>query len=274
MNRSQLFFAMERKGYSPEEVSRLSGISVSLIRKALRGDEEALMLINLEGIKEALGLTDDTSRVCEAMPEYNLKRYTVEDYRALPDDERYELIDGELIRMDAPYVNHQVILSAFNFKISLYIERNKGPCEVFFSPCDVQLDMDEFTMVQPDLFILCDESKITKRCIYGAPDFALEILSPSTKKKDLNLKLRKYRLAGVKEYWTVDIEKRLVYVFRFEQSHKAACIREKEKLFGVTLLEREEEPEIFTGEDVIPVGIYNGDLKIDMREIFVKLKDV
>lgn len=274
MNKNQLFFAMERKDYSPEELARLSGVSVSVIKKALDGDEKALSLAELGDIKEALGLTNDTSGVREALPVYKGKRYTVEDYRALPDDERYELIDGELIRMDAPSVNHQVALSALYFRIALYIEQNKGPCEVYFAPCDVQLDMDQFTMLQPDLFIICDEDKYTKRCIYGAPDFVLEILSPSTEKKDLNLKLRKYRLAGVKEYWAVDIEKRLVYVFRFKQNDEAIQVRAKEKRFGVTLLEEDEEPVIYTGKDVIPVGIYNGELKIDMGEIFAKLKDI
>lgn len=274
MNRSQLFFAMERKDDSPEELSRLSGISVSLIRSALDGDEKALNLVELGGIKKALGLANEADRVCERPLAYAGKRYTVEDYRALPDDERYELIDGEFFRMEAPLSNHQAVLSELYIQIALYIRKQGGPCKVYFAPFDVQLDMDEFTMVQPDLFILCDMDKFTRRCIYGAPDFVLEILSKSTKKKDLNLKLRKYRLAGVREYWAVDIEKKLVYVFRFDQSEEAVRTREKEKRFGVTLLLEDEEPEIYCEEDVIPVGIYDGNLKIDMKEIFAEMRDV
>ena len=78
----------------------------------------------------------------------------------------------------------------------------------------------------------------------------------------------------MREYWAVDIEKKLVYVFRFDQSEEAVRTREKEKRFGVTLLLEDEEPEIYCEEDVIPVGIYDGNLKIDMKEIFAEMRDV
>lgn len=271
MTSSQLFFALERSGYSAKELARLSGVPLSLIEDALNGKKEAAELLECGSIKRILGLEEEVSCVREALPKYDIKRCTIGDYLALPKDERYELIDGELFRMEAPGPDHQAVLGEFYLKIAMYIRQRKGPCEVWFAPCDVQLDRDEYTMVQPDLFILCDKDKRTRTHFYGAPDFVLEILSPSTRKKDLNLKLRKYRLAGVKEYWAVDIDKRLVYVFCFDQSETAVRMREREKNFGAALLRTEEEPVIYTAEDEVPIGIFGGDLKIDMGEVFSKL---
>mgnify|MGYP000172932761 CR=1 FL=1 len=88
------------------------------------------------------------------------------------------------------------------------IKGKGGKCKVFVSPIDVQLDKDDKTMVQPDIFILCDQSKNIGRCIYGAPDMVIEITSPSTRKKDFGKKLEKYVNAGVREYWIVDVKNR------------------------------------------------------------------
>lgn len=222
----------------------------------------------LEELKEK---NEPGSFVHEPEPAYTAHLYTVEDYRALPEEERCELIDGSLYRMEAPLIIHQSILRELTIRFALYIREKGGACEVFFAPCDVQLDMDQYTMVQPDLFIICDREKKKLKNIYGAPDFVLEILSPSTWEKDLQLKLRKYRLAGVREYWCVDPERRRVYVFWFEQSKKAEKMRENEKNLGVTILSEEENPTVYDEEEDIPVGIYQGDLRIRMKEIFANL---
>ena len=74
-------------------------------------------------------------------------------------------------------------------------------------------------MLQPDVVIVCDRKKVVHRCVYGAPDFVLEILSPSSRKKDSIIKLNKYMNAGVREYWVVDPEKRLVLVYDFEHNN-------------------------------------------------------
>ena len=123
----------------------------------------------------------------------------------------------------------------------------------FVSPIDVQLDCDNKTMVQPDVLILCDRSKLLRRCIMGAPDFIIEILSPSTKKKDAHLKLHKYREAGVREYWMVDLEKERVLVYFFEQ---------------------DELPTIYGADMEIPVGIFGGELKLIMADIFDLLREI
>ena len=89
---------------------------------------------------------------------------------------------------------------------------------VCIAPQDVQLDKDQYTMLQPDVFVVCDRDKIQVRSLYGAPDFAIEILSPSTRWKDLTLKLNKYKKAGVREYWIIDPEDEEVVVYFFEKN--------------------------------------------------------
>ena len=110
---------------------------------------------------------------------------TVEDYYNLPDDFRAELIDGEIIEMTAPTVNHQLILNELTFQISLYLRKEKSPCQGFPAPFDVQLDKDEYTMVQPDYVVICDRLKYENgRNCYGAPDLVIEITSPSSDDRD------------------------------------------------------------------------------------------
>ena len=112
---------------------------------------------------------------------------------------------------------------------------------------DVQLDCDDRTMVQPDVLVVCDRDKIIKRCIYGAPDFVVEILSPSTKRKDGIIKLSKYISAGVREYWIVDPDKKQVVVYDFQ---------------------KEDYPVIYGFGGEIPVGIFDGECRIDFAEIY------
>ena len=100
--------------------------------------------------------------------------------------------------------------------------------------------------MQPDLLVVCDRGKITSRCIVGAPDLIVEILSPSTRERDLRLKASKYANAGVREYWIIDPDKRIILVYRFSESRFPAC---------------------FCFADSIPVGIWDDQLQIDFRQI-------
>ena len=122
--------------------------------------------------------------VREAFPAYRRKEevlYTVEDYMALPDDRRCELIDGVLYDMAAPRKVHQALLFELLVQMKACIEKSNRKCIVYPGPIDVQLDCDEYTMVQPDLAVLCREDDPDVHAVQGAPDFVVEIISPSNR---------------------------------------------------------------------------------------------
>ena len=141
--------------------------------------------------------------------------YTMADYYALPDERRVELIDGELYDMAAPTAEHQLILGELYMQFRACAQAHGMPCRVFLSPCDVQLDSDDKTMVQPDLFVLCRDFDPKNRYIIGAPDLTIEILSDATRPKDLIIKTYKYKNAGVREYWIIDPAGKQVLVYDF-----------------------------------------------------------
>ncbi|MCC8168428.1 MAG: Uma2 family endonuclease [Clostridiales bacterium] len=173
--------------------------------------------------------------------------YTLEDYYALPDGVRMELIDGVLYDMTAaPSYIHQSILGDIYMQLRTYIESKGGKCLPFMAPCDVQLDRDNRTIVQPDVMIICKPDLIRRRVLFGAPDFVVEILSPSTRHKDMFIKFNKYKNAGVREYWMVDPDKKSVAVYD---------------------LEHDSFPMMYDFKDKVPVNIYDGECKIDFAII-------
>ncbi|GHV42105.1 hypothetical protein FACS1894187_24160 [Synergistales bacterium] len=133
---------------------------------------------------------------------------------------RYELIDGEAFLMSpAPTTTHQRLLGELSRQIANYFHGKE--CEVFFAPVDVLLpngdeesEDDIDTVVQPDIVIVCDKSKVQVKGIFGAPDVVFEVLSPSTKSRDMDEKLRLYERAGVKEYFIVNPNKSVVTAYR------------------------------------------------------------
>ncbi len=177
--------------------------------------------------------------------------YTIEDYYALPETCRVELIDGVIYNMAAPSYGHQGVGGELFFQFRRYIMERKGSCFPFMSPIDVQLDQDDKTIVQPDVIVACDRDKIKKQVYYGAPDLVVEVLSPSNTLKEQNLKYHKYKNAGVREYWVVDPHKQVVAVHDFE--HGGA-------------------PVVYTFKDKVPVGIFAGELEIDFAELYENIR--
>lgn len=146
------------------------------------------------------------------------KVYTIEDIYALPDGERAELIDGQIYYMSPPGWSHQRISRKLHQTIANYIDKNNGKCEVLAAPFAVFLNNDEINYVEPDLSVICDLSKLDDKGCHGAPDWVIEIVSPSSKPRDYMTKLFKYRTANVREYWIVDPIKELVTVYGFEKN--------------------------------------------------------
>ncbi|MBQ2803117.1 MAG: Uma2 family endonuclease [Lachnospiraceae bacterium] len=179
------------------------------------------------------------------MPQLSEKIYTSEDYWNLPDGERAELIDGQLITMATPNRIHQHLVLELSIAIRSHINTKKGPCEVILSPFAVNLNADDKTYVEPDVIVICDPDKLTERECKGAPDFLIEIVSPSSRKHDYSTKNALYSAAGVREYWIVDPEKERTTVYRYEE---------------------DAAPTIFPFNQSITVGIY-GDLSITISEL-------
>lgn len=143
--------------------------------------------------------------------------YTVKDIEALPKGERAELIDGKMYMMAAPTLAHQELLGWLYFKIRLYISGKGGPCRVILSPFAVYIKDDEHNYVEPDVTVICNPDKLDEKGCHGAPDWVIEIVSPSSKTMDYIRKCSLYEAAGVREYWIVDPKERSVWVYDFEQ---------------------------------------------------------
>ena len=145
-----------------------------------------------------------------SMPQPNGK-YTYADYCTWDDSERWELIDGVPYAMaPAPTWQHQGISVVLSGQLREFLKGK--PCNVFTAPFDVRLNAndEDDTVVQPDLVVICDRSKLSGTGCIGAPDLVIEILSPSTARHDKWIKLQQYQLAGVREYWIVDPDSQTV----------------------------------------------------------------
>ena len=170
--------------------------------------------------------------------------YTYADYLQWPDDTRYELIDGEAFRMaPTPLIEHQEIAGEVYCQLANQLDGQ--PCRPYIAPVDVRLprkdeaDAAIDTVVQPDVLVVCDPHKIDRRGVRGAPDWVLEVLSPSTAAHDQIAKRRTYERAGVREYWLVHPGDRTLTVYVLENGQ-----------YG--------RPEIYELKDATPIGVLPG----------------
>lgn len=150
------------------------------------------------------------------------KIYTIEDIYALPEGQRAELIDGQIYMMAPPKRIHQELVSQFTKIIGQYIDTHNGGCKVYPAPFAVFLSADDKNYVEPDISVICNHDKLDEYGCNGAPDWVIEIVSPSTQQMDYGIKLFKYRTAGVREYWIINPITHTVNVFDFE-SEKKTC---------------------------------------------------
>ena len=272
MTVDEMIVLKKKLGYSYEMIAERSGIPLSTVQKVFSKatpNPRYATLRALSDVFEGTGTTglfdedgEPCSVVCEDMGTYkafsgtgalNISSYenkTIEDYLALPEGTRVELIDGVFYDMAAPTSIHQYLIHQLSFRLELFVQSNKGTCLVLPAPTDVQLDCDDKTMVQPDVLVVCNRDRITKSRIVGAPDFAIEILSESNWYNDVFRKLIKYKNAGVREYWIVMPEKKKIQVYFFERS---------------------DTPSEYSFADKVPVNIWNGKLTIDFSEIDEKI---
>ena len=142
---------------------------------------------------------------------------TLEQYEAFPEDKRVEVFDGVVYDMASPSQIHQTILTELLVMIRNYIKSKGGNCSVFPAPFDVKLSDKPLTIVQPDIMVICDKDKLDGKRCNGAPDFVIEIVSPSNPADDYIRKLYYYKNAKVREYWIVDPRRKSVTVNYFEE---------------------------------------------------------
>ena len=191
------------------------------------------------------------------------KRYTYADYLTWWDDKRRELING-FIRMMSPaaYTRHAIISSNLVYDLTSFIKKRKGKCKLFDAPFDVRLPNKEgeiaddkvYTVVQPDICLICDLSKLDKRGCIGAPDLVIEIASRSNWKYDATKKLKVYESAGVPEYWIVSEKKETIVVYLLQPNGKY------------------DSGKKYEFNEKVPVQALKG-LEIDLEELFAEFKD-
>jgi Uma2 family endonuclease len=161
-----------------------------------------------------------------AMKQADIK-FTYRDYVQLPDDKRYELVEGELLLVPAPNLSHQRILRELEAALYVYLRRNPTG-EIFFAPCDVVFS--DINVVQPDLIFVSSErmSILTKANIQGSPDLIVEILSLTTQQRDRGIKQNLYAKYGVREYWIIDPENKTVEVLSWtEKGYRIEAVVQK-----------------------------------------------
>ena len=181
-------------------------------------------------------------------------KFSYADYLTWPEEERWEIIDGIAYMQATPSPIHQEILGGLFAQFYNYLSGKE--CKVYPAPFCVKLFKDDEKknedikkVVEPDLSIVCDKSKIDDKGCNGAPDLIVEVMSPSSIKMDRFIKFNKYEEAGVKEYWIVEPEGKLVSVF----------VLQGDLRYG--------RPEIYTEDDNIKVSIFP-DLIIELKSIF------
>ncbi|MBK8472589.1 MAG: Uma2 family endonuclease [Sphingobacteriales bacterium] len=187
------------------------------------------------------------------------KVYSYADYLTWQFAERVELIKGYLMKMAAPSRFHQQLAGRIHGQLFVFLQGKK--CQPFFAPFDVRLlnknhstpDNNVYSVVQPDLCVVCDLDKLDERGCNGAPEWIIEILSPGNSKHDVATKYKLYEEAGVLEYWVVMPQQRLVNVFDLDTNAQKYQFRAT-----------------YTEEDIAPSQTVEG-LTIDLAKVFAEM---
>lgn len=269
------------KNMSYEEIARKSGVSISSVQKIFGSDYSNPRNATLEKLSKAFNPEDlyyldesnpdgnnSSDRISEPHRGYNIygsgKRlsggdsiysqegYTDDDYMSmeLPEGKRIEIIDGVIYDMASPSEKHQAIIGyIFNY-LSNELRKRKRKCLPFVAPFDVRLDHSSgpTTVVQPDILVKCSKDNRVDdegNELPWIPRFIIEVLSPSTRSKDMFVKTKKYKESGVVEYWMIDDSAKQVIKYNFTN----------------------DSIEIFGFDKKIPIDVFDGDIKIDMKDM-------
>ena len=279
MTLGQMIYSKLELGLTCEDIAGGSGVPISTVRKVFSKQTKRPRRQTLEdlskyfedrydpaqiryyrdeaklhgdvdyGIGEAMVVRESGAYMkSEARDLKSVNVKSIDDFDEMPIYPRVELIGGEVFTMEAPSVTHQMVVTKLLLLTATYIKKNKGHCTALVSPIAVQpIENDKETVVQPDFLVVCDKKKLEyEKHIIGAPDWVVEVLSPSTRSKDMTAKRDIYKKAGVREYWMVDLEGEYVILYEYAKT---------------------DIPSIKLMKDPIPVGIYDGKLEIDLSEL-------
>ena len=278
MKVSELKKRKKELGYTNEMIAELSGVPLGTVQKVMGGTTASPRYETVKKIEKALfpdGVPEPShsyyadllrsSSVTEpvtvresgdlAYYGYNNRayagkkqgEYTVDDWYAMPEGFRMELIDGKLYDMAPPTYIHQYLVGQVHMQLSNAISASQDKkCMALVAPVGVQLFKDDKNMLEPDIIVVCDKTQFRKGVIYGAPELVIEVLSPSTGGYDRVLKLNKYWEGGVREYWIIDPRDEKVYVYFFESGMP---------------------PVTYSFYEEIPVNVSDGRAAIDFRSI-------
>ena len=274
MTLDEMIIKKKELGYSYQYISEQSGVPLGTVQKVFGGStasprqstlkalsrlfEETVSYDILSEDPNPTDIVKETSSYgytygSNAIKADSYEGKTLEDYLALPEGTRIEMIDGVFYDMAAPTFIHQRIAAMIFNIFENFVNENGGSCIPSIAPTDVQLDCDDKTMVQPDVLVVCDRDKIIKARVVGAPDLIVEVLSPSNWYMDIIRKMKKYKNAGVREYWIVlpDIKSVLVYDF---ENVPDSC-----------------EPTEYSFDDTVPVRIWDEKCTVDFKYIYKKV---
>ena len=270
-----------------ETISERSGVPVATVQKILGGITQSPRFATMQALEKVLkkepiplprvfyppgyssasvlresaaayGIKEVSSQYTDVYPLLPYKRqgeYTAADRDLLPDDIRTELIDGVIYDMASPLNVHQVIVGEVFKMLWSCIEKSGKDCYLFTAPSDVWLELHDKTIVQPDLYVVCDYSMFGKDGhTKGAPPFVVEVLSPSTRSRDMLLKAYKYCNAGVREYWCIDPKEKEIIVYDYDKDPEGA------------------HPSHYSFDETVPVGLSEGKCSVDFGKVSAVLK--
>jgi prevent-host-death family protein len=220
----------------------------------IAAEEDVVITRNGKNIARIVACDGD-SYVNEEALEYDAGAKTTmsyEEFIALTESSelRYELIDGELYLLASPNFKHQLAVARIAKFFFNWFEEKK--CIPLTSPFDVTLfkSKENINVVQPDILVICDIDKVDEKGKYkGVPTLVVEVLSPSTRNKDMIRKLELYRMTGVSEYWMVDVKKKAIHVYQFKEH----SITDYQNFINVDTV----ESQVFTG------------LKVNLKDVFI-----
>lgn len=263
----------KERGYTNEYICDGSGVPLGTVQKIFSGETKSPRYETIQALEKFFAseryevfpgpvydyppegervLVKESSPL-EAYNAISQGNHTAEDYYRLRENERVELIDGVIYNLASPTTKHQYIIMTITVELELFIRAHGGDCIPFPAPVSVHIDCDEDTVVEPDISILCDRDKLAGTRIWGAPDLVMEVLSPSTRRKDLTIKNQKYADAGVREYWIIDLKNEKVIIYDFEHDYLIS---------------------VYTFRDRIPVGIWGGECEIDFARIDDRMREI